>query len=111
MFKVWVVLAFASLLLRNTAATQADSYPEQNHDGNIPFVNVEMQPSQRWKDARMGLDRLKKELSYVVDREIEKAKTSLIDKLDTASYIQSPVSQIKLLQHKNAYRNKTQKVH
>lgn len=97
--KILFVLIVWPALCRAAPTSQGASYPEKERDGNIPFVDVEMLPSKRWKDARIGLDNMKKELSFIIDKELEKEKQRLFDKIDGTRTSRPSLSQLKLIQH------------
>eukprot|EP00375_Theileria_parva_P001392 XP_764064.1 hypothetical protein [Theileria parva strain Muguga] len=52
-------------------------------DGNIPTVDVQMIPQKRWLSSSREFQNLKKEISYVIDKEIEKEKKRLMDMEDS----------------------------
>ncbi|KAK1938316.1 hypothetical protein X943_000101 [Babesia divergens] len=109
--KILFLLIVWPALCRAAPTSQGTSYPEKERDGNIPFVDVEMLPSKRWKDARIGLDNMKKELSFIIDKgnststqhtsgnaELEKEKQRLFDKIDGTRTSRPSLSQLKLIQ-------------
>ncbi|GIX65210.1 signal peptide-containing protein [Babesia caballi] len=57
------------LTARLVSPTLQDStYPEAERDGAVPVVDVEMIAPKRWQAYRNGLNALKRELSFVVDK-------------------------------------------
>ncbi|UVC50182.1 hypothetical protein MACK_004055 [Theileria orientalis] len=52
-------------------------------DGNIPTLDVQMVAQKRWLVSKREFQNLQKELSYFIDKEIEKEKKRLIDKEDS----------------------------
>ncbi|GBE61801.1 signal peptide-containing protein, putative [Babesia ovata] len=56
------------LACRTTPTLQDSTYDEAQRDGILPVVDVEMVAPKRWQAYRNGLNRLKRELSFVIDR-------------------------------------------
>ncbi|GFE54482.1 extracellular solute-binding family 3, putative [Babesia ovis] len=67
---------------RVTPTLQDSSYAEEQRDGAIPVVDVEMVAPQRWQTYRKGLDNLKRELSFIIDKELEREKKRLFSTED-----------------------------
>ncbi|CDR94990.1 hypothetical protein BBBOND_0201470 [Babesia bigemina] len=56
------------LACRATPTLQDSTYDEAQRDGVLPIVDVEMVAPKRWQAYRNGLNSLKRELSFVIDR-------------------------------------------
>ncbi|KAG6440168.1 hypothetical protein BBOV_II001605 [Babesia bovis T2Bo] len=86
-----------SIACRVTPTLQDSSYAEEKRDGAIPVVDVEMVSPQRWQAYRKGLENLKRELSFIVDKELERERKRLFAAEDDrlARVIKSSSMQLK----------------